>query len=50
MWNFIKRLIAFRLGQKTARGTARMFGFGKLAVLAGLIGGWRAYRRHHRHA
>lgn len=49
MWNFVKRLIAFRLGQTTARGAARMLGFGRLALVAGLIGGFRAWRRH-RHA
>ncbi|HEX6098525.1 MAG TPA: hypothetical protein VF432_19570 [Thermoanaerobaculia bacterium] len=50
MLNFIKRLIAFRLGQTAARGTARMFGFGRLAMIAGVIGGWRAWRRYqHRH-
>jgi hypothetical protein len=49
MMNMLKRLLAFRLGQTSARGVARMLGFGRLAVVAGLIGGWRAYRRH-RHA
>lgn len=49
MWNFIKRLIAFRLGQTSARGAARMLGFGRLALVAGLIGGFRAWRRQ-RHA
>ena len=53
MLNFIKRLIAFRFGQTAARGTARMLGFGRLAMIAGIIGGFRAWRRHsqqHRHA
>lgn len=51
MLNFIKRLIAFRLGQTSARGAARMLGFRKLALIVGLIGGFRALRRHqHRHA
>ena len=53
MLNFLKRLIAFRLGQTAARGTARFFGFGRLAMIAGIIGGLRAWRRHsqqHRHA
>ena len=50
MLNFLKRLLAFRLGQTTARGTARMLGFGRLAMVAGLIGGFRAWRRYqHRH-
>lgn len=46
MWNFIKQLLVFRVGQKTARGAARMIGFGKLGLLVGLIGGWRALKRH----
>jgi hypothetical protein len=49
MLNFIKRLIAFRLGQTSARGAARMLGFGRLAMIAGLIGGLKAMRRHHHH-
>lgn len=48
MLQFLKRLLMFRLGQKSARGTARMLGFGKLGLLIGLVGGWRAMRRHHR--
>lgn len=51
MLNFIKRLIAFRLGQTAARGAARILGFGRLAMIAGVIGGIKAMRRHHqRHA
>lgn len=49
MLNTIKKLIAFRLGQTSARGAARMLGFGRLAMVAGLIGGWRAMRKHHHH-
>jgi hypothetical protein len=51
MLNFIKRLVAFRLGQTSARGAARLLGFRRLAMIAGLIGGVKAWRRHHhRHA
>ena len=50
MLNFIKRLIAFRLGQTSAKGAARMLGLGRLAMIAGLIGGISAWRRNHRHA
>jgi len=50
MLTMLKRLIAFRVGQKTAKGAARMLGFGRLATVLGLIGGYRALRRHHRHA
>jgi len=49
MWNFIKQLLVFRLGQKSARGVARTIGLGKLGMLIGLIGGYRALK-HHRHA
>jgi hypothetical protein len=49
MLRFLKSLLVFRLGQKTARGTARMIGLGRLGVVIGLIGGWRALK-HHRHA
>lgn len=48
MLQFLKKLLLFRLGQKSARGTARMLGFGKLGLLIGLVGGWRAMRRQHR--
>lgn len=46
MWNFLKKLVMFRVGQKTARGAAKMLGFGKLGLVIGLIGGWRSMRRH----
>lgn len=49
MWNFIKKLFIFRVGQTSARGAARMVGLGRLGLVIGLIGGWRAIRRH-RHA
>jgi hypothetical protein len=49
MWKFLKQLLMFRVGQKSARGAARMLGFGRLGMILGLIGGWRAMRRH-RHA
>jgi hypothetical protein len=50
MLNFIKKLLLFKLGQKSARGTAKILGFGKLGWVIGLVGGWRAMRRSHRHA
>ncbi len=46
MLSFIKQLIAFRLGQTSARGAARLLGFGRLAMIAGVIGGIKAMRRH----
>ena len=51
MLNFLKQLLVFRLGQKSAKGTARLLGFGKLGLLIGLVGGYRAVKRHrHVHA
>lgn len=47
--NFLKKLFVFRLGQTSARGAARMVGLGRLGLVIGLIGGWRALKRH-RHA
>ena len=49
MLNFLKKVLAIRLGQTSARGAARMLGFGRLAMVAGLIGGYRAWKRY-RHA
>lgn len=49
MWNFIKRVFIFRLGQTSARGTARMIGLGRLGVIIGIIGGIRALRAHRHH-
>lgn len=45
MWNFIKSMFVFRMGQTTARGTARMIGLGRLGMIIGLVGGYRAWRR-----
>jgi hypothetical protein len=49
MWSLIRSLLLFRVGQKASRGAARMLGFGKLAMIVGIIGGIRQVRRH-RHA
>jgi hypothetical protein len=49
MLNFLKKLFVFRLGQTSARGAARMVGLGRLGLVIGLIGGYRALKRH-RHA
>jgi len=46
MWNFIKKLIRFRVGQKSTRGAAKLLGFGRIGVIFGLIGGLRALRHH----
>ena len=49
MLNFLKQLFVFRVGQTSARGAARMVGLGRLGLIIGLIGGYRALKRH-RHA
>jgi len=48
MLNFLKKVFFFRMGQTSARGAARMVGLGRLGLVIGLIGGWRAMRRHAR--
>jgi hypothetical protein len=45
MLNFLKSLFVFRLGQTSARGAARMVGLGRLGLVIGLIGGYRAWKR-----
>ena len=49
MLKFLKSLLVFRLGQTSARGAARLLGLGRLGMLIGLVGGWRAMKRQ-RHA
>jgi len=46
MLHFLKKLLMFRVGQKTTRGVARSIGFGKIATIAGLIGGYKYMRKH----
>jgi hypothetical protein len=47
MLNMLKKLLLFRMGQKSTRGFARMLGFGRLGTVLGLLGGLRAVRHHH---
>lgn len=49
MLNLLKKLLLFRVGQKSTRGAARILGFGRLGTLIGIAGGIRAARRR-RHA
>jgi hypothetical protein len=46
MWRFLKKLLWFKLGQKSTRSAARLLGFGRVRLILGLIGGWRTMRRH----
>lgn len=45
MLNILKGIFAFKMGQSTSRGMARMVGLGRLGVVLGLIGGYRAWKR-----
>jgi phenylalanyl-tRNA synthetase alpha subunit len=49
MWNFLKSIFMFRVGQKTYRGMARGVGLSRLAMIAGLVGGYRYMRRSNTH-
>ena len=46
MFRFLKQLLIFRVGQKTARGFAKSIGMGRISSLVGLIGGIKYLRRH----
>lgn len=46
MWQMIKKLVLFRMSQKSAKGAAKLLGFKRLGGVIGLIGGLRAMRRH----
>lgn len=49
MLDLLRKFLAFRIGQTTTRGMARMVGLGRLSMIIGLIGGLRALRSR-RHA
>lgn len=46
MLRLLKKLLLFRLGQKTSRGFARLIGLDGIARVVGVIGGVRYMRRH----
>ena len=46
MLHFLKKLLMFRVGQKTTSGVARSIGLGKIATIVGLIGGYKHMRKH----
>jgi hypothetical protein len=50
MWNVLRSLFLFRVGQKTSRGMARTFGLRSLAGVIGILGGVRYARKHSQHA
>jgi hypothetical protein len=45
MLNFLKKIFVFRLGQSSAKGAARIFGFRRLGTIIGLVGGYQALKR-----
>ena len=46
MIRLMRRLVMFRIGQKTSRGLARSLGLGAIAPLPGPVGGTRTMRKH----
>lgn len=46
MLKMLKKLLLFRVGQKTTRGFARKIGLRSIAPLVGLVGGVRYMRKH----
>ena len=46
----LKKLLLFRASQTSARGLARLLGFGRLAAVVGVVAGIRSLRHRRRHA
>ena len=46
MLRLLKKLMLFRVGQKTSRGFAKTIGLHGIANLVGLVGGMKYMRRH----
>jgi len=46
MIRLLKKLLLFRIGQKTSRGFARTIGLDSLAAIVGILGGIKYMRRH----
>ena len=47
MYRFLKKVLMFRVAQRTSRGFARRIGIGRpFASLIGIIGGVKYVRRH----
>jgi hypothetical protein len=46
MLRLLKKLLLFRVGQKTSRSFARTIGLDSLAAIVGIIGGVKYMRRH----
>jgi hypothetical protein len=50
MLSLLKKLLLFRVGQKTTRGVARTIGLHKLSHLIGVVGGVHYMRKHSQRA
>lgn len=46
MLRLLKKLLLFRIGQKTSRRVTRMIGLDSLAAVVGIVGGIKYMRRH----
>jgi len=46
MLRLLKKLLLFRIGQRTSRRFTRMIGLDSLAAIIGVIGGIKYMRRH----
>lgn len=47
MYRFLRKVLMFRIGQRTSRGFARKIGVARpFANLIGIIGGMKYMRRH----
>jgi hypothetical protein len=46
MLSLLKKLLLFRVGQKTSKGFSHRIGLHSIAWMVGLVGGYRYMRRH----
>jgi hypothetical protein len=46
MYRLLKRLLMFRVGQKTSRGFAKSIGLRRISHIVGIIGGIKYMRKH----
>jgi len=46
MYRLLKRLLMFRVGQKTSRGFAKSIGLRRISPIVGIIGGIKYMRKH----
>jgi len=46
MLRLLKKLLLFRVGQKTSRRFSKMIGLDSIAAIVGIIGGLKYMRRH----